>query len=119
VAVTFAEVRAMALALPSATEELTWEVDTTWRVRGKIFVMGGTAETTTTVTLKASREDQAELVAERPETFAVAPYVGRFGWVQVTLSTVDGQELRELVTEAWRRTAPKRLVDAFDSGVAG
>ena len=31
-----------------------------------------------------------------------------------TVKTVDPDELRELVTEAWRLTAPKRLLKAFD-----
>ena len=114
--VTFADVRRAALAMPEATEELTWGTDTTWRVRGKMFAVTGPPETSTSVTLKATKEEQAELVAERPEAFAVAPYVGRFGWIQVTLSAVDAAELRELVVEAWRLTAPKRLVNAYDGG---
>jgi hypothetical protein len=32
------------------------------------------------------------------------------------LSKADGTEVRELIVEAWRMTAPKRLVDAFDAG---
>ena len=46
----------------------------------------------------------------------MAPYVGRYGWVQVQLSNVDENELRELLIEAWRRTAPKRLVKDYDAG---
>lgn len=57
----------------------------------------------------------AELVAARPQTFAVAPYVGRYGWVRVRLPDVDETELRELLVEAWRRTAPKRLIAAYDA----
>ncbi len=110
---TFAEVQRLALALPEATEELTWGTDTTWRVRGKIFAIGG-AESPG-VTLKASISDQAALVAGRPETFAIAPYVGRYGWVNATLSTVDVSELGELLVEAWRRTAPKKLVREYDA----
>jgi hypothetical protein len=34
--------------------------------------------------------------------------------VGVRLRAADRDEIRELVTEAWRLTAPKRLVDAFD-----
>ena len=34
------------------------------------------------------------------------------------IRTVDPDELRELVTEAWRLTAPKRLVAAFDEAEA-
>ena len=59
--------------------------------------------------------DQAELIAADPETFSVAAYTGRYGWVRVNLSTVDPGELRELIVEAWRRTAPKRAVAAYDA----
>jgi hypothetical protein len=37
--------------------------------------------------------------------------------VGVRFRTVDRDEIRELVTEAWRLTAPKRLVAAFDGDV--
>jgi hypothetical protein len=38
---TFDDVRRLALAQPEATEVLTWETDVTFRVRDKIFAMGG------------------------------------------------------------------------------
>lgn len=102
----------MALALPQAHERITWGSEHTLRVGEKIFAMG--APEAEHVSLKASVEEQSELIAADPETFAIAAYVGRFGWVRVSLARVDPDELDELVTEAWRRTAPKRLVKAFD-----
>ena len=48
----------------------------------------------------------------------MAPYVGRYGWITVRLAGVDADELRELAIEAWRRTAPKRDVKAFDASAA-
>jgi hypothetical protein len=48
--------------------------------------------------------------------YSSAAYVGRFGWVQVELAKVDADELRELVVDAWRRTAPKKLVKQYDAG---
>ena len=68
-----------------------------------------------TMSMKADKADQAELVAERPEVFAVARYTGRYGWIQVSLAGIGADELRELLVEAWRRTAPKRLVATYDS----
>ena len=65
--------------------------------------------------MKASKEEQAELIAMAPETYSIAAYVGRFGWVSVRLATVDKAELRDLIIEAWRRTAPKKLVTTFDA----
>lgn len=113
-AVTLAKVRAMCLALPEVTEELTWEVDATWRIRGKIFVIG--SDGSPTISVKTSREEQEELLATDPDTFAAAPYVGRFGWTSIRLKGIDAGHLRELIIEAWRRTAPKKLVKAYDAG---
>ncbi|MHB8574844.1 MAG: MmcQ/YjbR family DNA-binding protein [Dehalococcoidia bacterium] len=96
----------MALALPEAEERETWG-EATFRVRDKIFAMLH-AET---ANVKASLEAQQALVASEPATFSIAPYTGRYGWVSIRLASVDPDELRELLEEAWRRTAPKRLRD--------
>jgi hypothetical protein len=111
--VTVAQVRAMALALPHAEEVVTWGTDLTWRVRGKIFAMGGPQSSA--ISVKCTKEDQAELVAAAPDAYEPAAYVGRFGWVSVTLARVDAGEVRELLIEAWRQTAPKKLVKDYDA----
>ncbi len=109
-AVTIAQVRKMALALPETTEVVTWGTDLTWRVRDKIFVLGGSDS----VSVKCSKEEQVELIAMAPLVYSFAPYVGRYGWVNVVLAKVNADELADLIIEAWRRTAPKRLVKAYD-----
>ncbi len=111
---TFGEVRRIALALPGAEEVLTWGTDTTCRVNGKMFAVG--APERSYVTLKSSPDEQAALVADDPQTYAVAPYTGRFGWVRVELARIDPAELHELIVAAWRLTAPKKLVTAYDAG---
>jgi hypothetical protein len=113
-AVTYSRLREWALALPGTREVFveTWGHGTV-RVGDRMFLSGDTDQPTATV--KASVEDQAELIAAAPRTYAVAPYVGRYGWVQVTLAEADPAELRTVVEEAWRRTAPKRVVAAYDS----
>ncbi|MER5864413.1 MmcQ/YjbR family DNA-binding protein [Kitasatospora sp. NPDC002040] len=110
--VTFDQFLAMGLALPRATERPTWETTVTLRVGEKIFAMGTPGSGS--VTVKASRADQAELLAAEPEVFSSAPYVGRHGWVLVQLAGVDPEELRDLLAEAWRSVAPKRLVRESD-----
>jgi hypothetical protein len=105
-------VRRIALSLPEAEERETWG-EATFRVRDKIFVILGSGGR---ASVKASVQEQSALVGTDQETFQIAPYVGRFGWVSVALGSVDRDEMRELVTEAWRLTAPKRLVAAFDEG---
>ena len=109
---TFDDVRRIALALPEAEERLTWETDITFRVRDKIFAIGG--ESADRVSVKASLETQAELIELDPETFASSAYVGRFGWVTVDLGRVDPGVLASLIREAWRRSAPKRLAATLE-----
>jgi hypothetical protein len=67
-------------------------------------------------TVKATLQEQAALVAAAPATFDVPTYVGRHGWIGIRLATVDPTELRELLIEAWRQAAPRRLVSAYDAG---
>jgi len=109
---TFEDVRRIALALPEAEERLTWETDITFRVRDKIFAIGG--EGADRVSIKASLETQAELIDLDPETFASSAYVGRFGWVTVVLDRVDPALLASLIRGAWRRSAPKRLAATLE-----
>jgi hypothetical protein len=66
------------------------------------------------VSIKASLDDQAGLVAMDPRTFAVAAYTGRYGWVQVRLAGLGPKLAGRLVTGAWRRTAPRRLAAAHE-----
>ena len=106
---SYADAQRIVAELPGASEVMVAEWGhPTFRVNNKMFAAG--SPDGPTMSVKASKEEQAELVAARPETFAVAAYVGRYGWVEVQLPRVDVEELRELLIEAWRRTAPKRLL---------
>ncbi|GGN16111.1 hypothetical protein GCM10011609_66050 [Lentzea pudingi] len=80
----------------------------TLRVRGKVF--GYYWPRTQTVGLKQTLSEQLALVAERPEVFEVQFTAGGFGWVVVYLEGIDADEMKELVFEAWRLSAPEELV---------
>ena len=110
---TFEDVRRIAMGLPEAEERLTWDVDITFRVRDKIFAMAG--PNATHVSIKASIDRQAELIDLDPETFAPSAYVGRFGWVTVDLGRVEPMLLEDLLREAWRRSAPKKLAATLEA----
>jgi hypothetical protein len=114
---TFDDVRALAMALPEAEEIVTWETDITFRVRHKIFAIGG--EGSTSVSIKATPATQADLVDQAPDTFHPSAYVGRYGWVTADLGRIDDDLLRTLLVEAWRLTAPKRLAATYPSGESG
>ena len=98
----------IASSLPEVEEVLTWGTDLTFRVRKKIFAIGG--EGSDGVSIKATLERQADLLALDSETFESSAYVGRFGWVNLRLDRVDEALVRELITDAWRSVAPKRLL---------
>jgi hypothetical protein len=104
--------REIALSLPETRERETWG-HPTFRVHDKMFA--SMSDDGTSATVKASREEQKALIAEAPETFTYPAYVGQHGWVGVDLTRIAPDHLRELVTEAWRMTAPKRVVRAFDT----
>ena len=108
-----ATVRTFALSLPEAEERETWG-GATFRVRDKIFLMMDAKSKEASV--KTSRAEQAALLEMDPTTFFFPPYVGTHGWTGVRIPSVDAAEMRDLITEAWRMKAPKRLVKAFDEG---
>jgi hypothetical protein len=66
--------------------------------------------------IKTTKQEQLALIAAAPETFSVPASVGRHGWVSVQLATADPTQVREFLVEAWRQTAPRRLVATYDAG---
>ncbi len=116
---TIDELRAFCLSLPGTHEKETWgdaehAGDVTFRVNDKIYVItgpqGGGASIRTTI------DQQAELLDTFPGVFRSAPYTGRFGWVVAELDAADEELLRGIIEGAWRRTAPKAVVRAYDEG---
>ena len=66
--------------------------------------------------VKTTVDERDALVLSDPETFSEWWSSGRFGWVRVRLDRVEPDEAFELVVDAWRLTAPKRMVRAYDEG---
>ena len=58
---------------------------------------------------------QGAMVSSDPERFFVPPYVGGRGWLGVYLDVpVDWDEIAEIVEDAYRTVAPKRLIDQLE-----
>lgn len=114
--------RQICLALPEATEKIAWG-EPTFRVGGtKMFAMftdNHHGDGRVALWCKAPPGVQEMLVGAAPQRFYVPPYVGHKGWIGVRLDLkVDWIEIADLVEDAYRMTAPKRLVaqlDAVDS----
>ena len=58
--------------------------------------------------------ERKALLHADPATVFVTPHYANAPGVIVRLSRVDPDALRELLVEAWRAVAPKRLVKAYD-----
>src|SRR5215216_479021 len=93
------------LGLPGVEEDEGWAGQPVLKVRSRSFAY--LSEDGTRLLLKALREEQEALVAEDPEVYSPSWASGRFAWLEIDIAAADDQELRELVTEAWRLTAPK------------
>jgi hypothetical protein len=110
-----ATVRSFALSLPEAEERETWET-ATFRVRNKIFTMFDEKERH--LWIKSTHDEQQALIAMDPDAFFFPSYVGSKGWIGVVVSKAERGEVQDLITEAWRLTAPKRMVAVFDQASA-
>jgi hypothetical protein len=60
------------------------------------------------------RDERPALLQGDPSTFFATPHFESSHGVIVRLSRVDGERLRELLTEGWRTVASKRMRAAFD-----
>ena len=109
--------RRVCLALPETTERLS-HGEPAWFVRDKpMFVMAARHHHDDRVGFwcAAPPGETAALVAAEPERFFVPPCVGHRGWLGVRLDVaVDRDEITELVTDAYRCVAPKRLLSRPD-----
>jgi hypothetical protein len=110
-------VRRLALALPETTEE-DHHGRPSFRVRGKIFATLHVPHER--AMLKLPRDEQLAISAAQPDVYAPVPGTwGERGSTLVELPGADEAELAELVEEAWRRVAPKRLLAVRDDQEAG
>jgi hypothetical protein len=107
---TLDQARALAMALPEATEQEHHEM-ASFRVRGRIFA---TVPDESHIRVMVSEDDIAAAVAEYPEVCAPFYWGARLACVVVDLSAAAAPMVRELLTEAWRRKAPARLAAQLD-----
>jgi len=58
--------------------------------------------------------EREALLQGQPEAFFTTPHYAGYPAVLVRLNAVDPAELAELIEEAWRIRAPKRLIEHYD-----
>jgi hypothetical protein len=111
-------VRELCLALPEVSERPSHGAPT-WFVRGKkTFVTYADHHHDDRLGFWCAAPSGAQeaLVRAAPERYFVPPYVGHRGWLGVRLDVpVDWDEIAEVVEDAYRVVAPKRLVAELDA----
>lgn len=127
---TWADVRRLVAALPDTDEHASYGGHLAWRVRQKGFVWERPLRGADRAALGPAAPDEAEpvlgvqvadegvkaaLIADEPDVFFTTPHFDGYPAVLVRLERILVDELAELVEDAWRARAPKRLLADYDS----
>ena len=109
---TAEEVARLALALPEANEEPHFDM-TSFRVRGKIFAT--VPPDGEHVHVFVAPDDVPAEVAADPAAVEELLWGSKLAGVRVRLGVAQQEQVAELLEDAWRRKAPKKVVAAFDA----
>ena len=125
---TWADVRAVALALPEVSEGETAQGTPRWRVRDKLFAwerplrrgdleaLGAAApEGPVLAAQVADLGVRAALIAEQPDLYFTTPHFANYPAVLARLDALTTEDVDELLTEAWLVRAPVRVRKAFEA----
>jgi hypothetical protein len=123
---TQADVRRIALALPEAIEDeerFAFSVRVKNKDKGFVWAWlerihpkkGRVPQPKVLAVRVADEGEKLALVASDPEKFFTEPHYNGYPAVLIQLSAIRVPELRELITDAWRCTAPSDLVAEFDA----
>jgi len=84
------------------------------RVRGK-FMCRLRTDPDALVVRVIDRADAEALLLGRPDVYFTTPHYDGYPYVLVRLDVVSDDELAELLEDAWRLRAPKRVLAAYDA----
>jgi hypothetical protein len=114
------QARAFALSLPGTSEQPHFDM-TSFRVKGKIFATAPADETHLNIFVDESEvaATVAEQPAELPGAFEPLLWGQQVRGLRVLLAAAPEDRVCELLADAWRRKAAKRMVAAFDAGSRG
>jgi hypothetical protein len=104
---TWEDVVRLASGLP-VVEASTWYRTPALKVAGKGFARLRTEAEGGLVVL-CGHDEKAALLDSGDAAFFTTPHYDGYGSIIVDLDRVDVDQLRELLEEAWRLKAPKRL----------
>jgi hypothetical protein len=109
---TYETVKKLALRLP-AVEESTSYGTPALKVHGKLLVR--LKEDGETIVLRTDSFEREHLMRTAPRTFYITDHYRDYPSVLVRLAEIAPDQLAELLEDAWRRVAPKRVLAAHDA----
>jgi hypothetical protein len=123
--VTFDDIRKLALALPEVEEGTFARTSTSFKIRGRYgFARFGAPiagldqdDADDTLMIRIPQEQRDILIADASGRFFITDHYTHGGGILTRLRTLqrrDLDEIEDLLTDAWRRFAPKRLLAEFD-----
>jgi len=108
--ISFETVRGIALALPGVEEGMSYGTPA-FRVKGKFMLR--LKEDGETVAVKCGFDERDFRMKADPTTFFTTDHYLGYPTVLVRLATVRLTDLQEVVEQAWRINAPKRLLARY------
>ena len=112
---TWKDVVATGLRFPGV-EETTWYGTPALKVEGKGMCRLRTKPDALVLRV-IDLSDREALLRGRPDAYFTTPHYEDYPYVLVRLEAADPVELAELVEDAWRIQAPKRVVVQHDAAV--
>lgn len=112
------DVRRAALRLPGVFERPSYGGRPSWRTEPRMFALIRDDPEALVVWVD-SLEDKEALLASDSRKFFTTPHYDGQPIVLVRLDAVDREEMAELVADAWRLRAPRRLVKEHDRAREG
>jgi hypothetical protein len=111
--VTEQDIRRVALSLPGSVEK-PYNRLPSFRVRRALFLRIHELPDAFFIPC-GDLDERDELLEAEPGTFFITPHYDRYPGILVRLSRIGLDEMTELVIEAWRLCAPKRMLAAYDA----
>lgn len=106
--ISYARVQEIARELPGVEDSTSYGTPAL-KVRGALLAR--LKEDGETLVLKTTFTDRDLLLGGAPDVFYLTDHYLKHPWILVRLPQIDESFLRELIAEAWRLSAPVRLVN--------
>lgn len=110
--ITWDAVRQLAITLPEVDEGTSYGTPAL-RVGDKLFVRWHQSGEALVIRIK--NNERKRRIKANPHAFYMTDHYVGSPFMLVRLSEVQQDDLRDLLESAWRLSAPKRLIAAFDA----